>query len=201
MKFIGITGGIGAGKTEILNFIRAHYACEIYLADEVAHLVKEPGTRCYQQLVALLGEEILQENGEIHKAKMAEKIFGHALYLEKVNEIVHPAVKEYLLERLQAARENPALELFFVEAALLIEAGYEELVDELWYIYAEEDVRRQRLKAARGYSEEKITAIMENQLSEEIFRKHCDFEIDNSGSLEDSMKQIKDKLEAYTWRN
>ncbi len=201
MRFIGITGGIGAGKTEVLNFIKAHYACEIYLADEVAHLVKEPGTDCYKQLVELLGEDILQENGQIDKGQMADKIFGDEVLLARVNAIVHPAVKTYLLEHLRKANLNPAIELFFVEAALLIEAGYEELVDELWYIYAHEEVRRERLKAARGYSNEKITSIMRKQLSEEKFREHCDFIIDNSGSLEESKKQIMDKLEAYTWRN
>lgn len=200
MKFIGITGGVGAGKTEVLNFIRQHYKCEIYLADEVAHLVKEPGTECYDRLVELMGREILQADGFIDKAKMARRIFDDEHLLEQVNAIVHPAVQEFLLDRLKAARENAQVELFFVEAALLIEAGYEALVDELWYVYADEQVRRQRLGLARGYSEEKITAIMANQLSEEEFRAHCDFVIDNSGTLEDSKKQIKDKLEAYTWQ-
>lgn len=200
MKFIGITGGVGAGKTEVLNFIRQHYKCEIYLADEVAHLVKEPGTECYDRLVELMGREILQADGWIDKAKMARQIFEDEQLLEQVNAIVHPAVQEYLLERLEMARANQQVELFFVEAALLIEAGYEALVDELWYVYADAEVRRSRLRASRGYSQEKITAIMSNQLSEEEFRAHCDFVIDNSGTLEESMKQIKDKLEAYTWQ-
>lgn len=200
MRFIGITGGIGAGKTEILNYIRQHYKCEIYLADEVAHLVKEPGTTCYDQLVELLGQEILQPDGQIDKGRMAQRIFGDEDLLEQVNAMVHPAVKEYLLEHLELARQNPEVELFFVEAALLIEAGYKGLVDELWYIYAKEDVRRQRLRQSRGYSEEKITSIMAQQLSEEVFREQCDFVIDNSGSLEESIKQIKDKLEAFTWQ-
>ena len=166
----------------------------------MAHLVKEPGTRCYDELVTLMGRGILQENGFIDKAKMARRIFEDEQLLEQVNAIVHPAVQVYLMERLKEAGDNPRVELFFVEAALLIEAGYEDLVDELWYVYADAEVRRRRLRASRGYSEEKITAIMDSQLSEEEFRAHCDFVIDNSGTLEESMKQIKDKLEAYTWQ-
>ena len=82
----------------------------------------------------------------------------------------------------------------------MIEAGYKELVDELWYIYADSKVRKDRLRSTRGYSDEKIEQIMSSQLSEEIFRKECDFVIDNSGSLADSYRQIGEKLEAFTWR-
>lgn len=200
MLFIGITGGVGVGKSEILKYIREHYKCEIYLADEVAHLVKEPGTECYDRLVQLLGENVLGPDGQIDKNAMAGKIFVNPYLLNKVNEIIHPAVKEYLLTRLREAREKKNVELFFVEAALLIEAGYKPLVDEMWYIYATEDVRRKRLKEARGYSDEKIAGIIQNQLSEEHFRKECDFVIDNSGELADSYRQIDKKLEAYTWQ-
>ena len=201
MRFIGITGGVGAGKSKLLEYIGRHYLCEIYLADEVAHRVKARGTACYEQLVELLGEGILQENGEIDKGAMAARIFGDAGLLERVNAIVHPAVREYLLERLEEARQRREVELFFVEAALLIEAGYGDLVDEMWYIYAGEDVRRERLAAGRGYSQEKIGKIMGNQLTEEEFRQGCDFVIDNSGGLEDSFRQIDIKLEAFSWRD
>lgn len=200
MLFIGITGGIGAGKSEILKYIGKHYKCEIYLADEVAHLVKLPGTECFTRLVALLGEEILDGDGQIDKAAMAGRIFADKKLLVQVNDIVHPAVKEYLLGRLEAARKNSEVELFFVEAALLIETGYGQLVDEMWYIYAEEDVRAKRLKEARGYHDEKIAQIMSSQLSEEEFRRKSDFVINNSGTLADSYRQIDKKLEAYTWQ-
>ena len=200
LLFIGITGGIGAGKSEILSYIRKHYKCEIYLADEVAHEVKRPGTECYRALVDLLGKEIIDPDGQIEKARMAEKIFADASLLEKVNQLIHPAVKVYLLEHLEKARAAGEVELFFVEAALLIECGYGELVDEMWYIYADEQVRRERLKKARGYSEEKIENIMAKQLPEQKFSENCDFVIDNSGELADSYRQIDRKLEAFTWQ-
>ncbi len=200
MKFIGITGGVGAGKSEILKYIKRHYKCEIYLADEAAHEVKRAGTECFDRLVTLLGSDIVDEDGEINKAVMADKIFGDEELLRQVNEIVHPAVKDYLMAKYEAALENPDIELFFVEAALLIEAGYKELVNEMWYIYADSNVRRKRLMYSRGYSEEKIQNIMDNQLTEEEFREACDFVIDNSGLLADSYRQIDKKLEAFTWQ-
>lgn len=200
MAFIGITGGIGAGKSEILNYIRKHYKCEIYLADEVAHFVKLPGTECYDRLIELLGRDVLGADGHIDKKAMADRIFAEERILEQVNAIVHPAVKDFLLERYKKAEQAQTAELFFVEAALLVETGYGQLVDEMWYIYADEDVRRKRLRENRGYSDEKIARIMANQLPEEAFRKACDFVIDNSKDLADSYRQIDKKLEAYTWQ-
>lgn len=200
MRFIGITGGVGAGKSKILKFIKSHYRCEIYLADEAAHLVKLPGTECYRELVALLGTCILAADGQIDKPAMAERIFRDPELLQSVNDIIHPAVKTYLLERYKEAKSKEDVELFFVEAALLIECGYGSLVDEMWYIYAEESVRRERLAETRGYSEEKIRQIMGQQLSEEAFRKNSDFIIDNSGSFEETCRQIEKKLEAFTWQ-
>ncbi len=194
MRFIGITGGIGAGKSEILDYIKKHYRCEIYLADQVAHLVKQPGTRAYGELVDLLGQDIIAGDGSIDRAAMADRIFARPDLLERVNDIIHPAVKEYLLERLERAGKEGKAELFFVEAALLIEGGYLALVDEMWYIYADETVRRERLLRSRGYSVEKISQIMARQLTEEHFRRNCHFVIDNSGSLEDSFRQIDRKL-------
>ena len=200
MRFIGITGGVGAGKTEILNYIRRHYKCEIYLADRVAEQLQEPGTECFEALVKLLGAGIKTSEGCLDRAKMAGLIFTDPALLEQVNEIVHPAVKRFLLEKLKAAEESGETELFFVEAALLIEGGYRALADELWYIYADEAVRRRRLSRERGYSEEKISQIMSRQLAEEKFRENCDFVIDNSGTLEESYRQIDRKLEAFTWQ-
>ncbi len=197
MKIIGFTGGIGSGKTQVLAYIEKKYDCRVILADEVAHKVKEPGQECYEALVELLGETILQPDGRIDRAVMAEKIFAGEGLLRKVNGLIHPAVKKYILDAIEQARREGKPDFLFIEAALLIEDGYKDIVDELWYIYAPEQVRRDRLKASRSYSEEKITGIFGKQLSEEEFRKHCRVVIDNGGSLEDTYRQIDRKLEEY----
>ena len=200
MRFIGITGGVGAGKTEILKYIQRHYKCEIYLADRVAEELQEPGTECFEALAELLGEGIKTSEGRLDRDKMAARIFADPALLKQVNDIVHPAVKVFLLEKLKVAEVSGEAELFFVEAALLIETGYRALTDEMWYIYADEAVRKKRLSRGRGYSEERISRIMSRQLAEEKFRENCDFVIDNSGSLIESYRQIDRKLEAFTWQ-
>ncbi|HKM34899.1 MAG TPA: dephospho-CoA kinase [Lachnospiraceae bacterium] len=199
MRLIGITGGVGAGKTEILSFIKKHYSCRIYLADEVAHEIQKPGQPCYQEITALLGNDILKPDGSIDRGKLATHIFMNRNVLQQINAIVHPAVRIFLEDAVEEACKDGDVELFFIEAALLIENDYNTFVDEMWYVYASDPIRRERLKESRGYSDEKIDQIMKSQLSDDIFRNSSDFVIDNSNSLDRTFKQIKSRLGAYTW--
>jgi dephospho-CoA kinase len=199
MKLIGVTGGVGAGKSEILRRIKSEYNCEIIFSDDVANQVKKKGMPAYFSLIELLGKEILciSEDGtygEIDRGRMASAIFGNAQLLQKVNEILHPATNEFISDRIDAARREGRIDYLFVEAALLIENGYKDIVDEMWYIYASEEIRRNRLKKGRNYSDEKIDRILSSQLSDEEFRRQCDVVIDNSGTHEETMKQIRDLL-------
>ena len=111
-----------------------------------------------------------------------------------MNDIVHPAVKDYVRRQLQAEREAGRLSLLVLEAALLIEEHYDELCDELWYIHTREEIRAARLMAARGYSEEKVRQIFASQLTEDVYRSHCVRVIDNNGTVEESIEQIEQLL-------
>lgn len=201
MRLIGITGGVGAGKSEILDWISGHYNCIVLKADEIANQIKKPGEKCYESLCTLLGQEILQEDKTIDKQRMAEKIFADPALLKQVNDILHPAVKEYILQEIDRRRREGLIDYFFLEAALLIEDGYTEILDELWYVRADEQVRRARLKASRDYSDEKINRILKAQLAEEDFLKHCSVVIDNSGTKEEAYKQIIKKLGDIRWQS
>ena len=194
MKVIGVTGGVGSGKSLILNFLKDNYNCEIIMADDLAKDLCRKGEMCYKPLVKLLGNKVLGENDEIDRRVMAQMIFNDDDLRTKVNGIIHPSVKKYILKRIAYLRRKKDIDFLFIEAALLIEDGYKDIVDELWYIYTDEAVRRERLKASRGYSYAKIDDIMASQLSEEEFRLNSDFEIDNSGASEDSFRQICERL-------
>lgn len=194
MRTIGITGGVGAGKSAILAYLKEHYSCRILMADQVAGRLEEPGQKCYEDIVCLLGKAVLWADGSLNREAMAQRIFQDGALLEKVNQIVHPAVQEYIENAIDEEKKLKRYDFFFVEAALLIECGYDRILDELWYIYAEEKVRRERLRKARAYSEEKIDHIMSEQLTEEIFRKKCHFTVDNSGALEAACRQIDKRL-------
>ncbi len=192
MKIIGITGGVGAGKTQVLSYISEHYKCRIIRADEAAHVLYGKGQECHEKLVALLGERILDQDGAIDRRKMAELIFQNQSLLEQVNAIVHPAVKNYILAQLAYEQEKNEADYFFIEAALLIEEHYDEIVDELWYIHCDAAVRSRRLAKSRQYSMQKTQDIMKGQLSEEEFRRHCQRVIMNNGDLQETYQQIKD---------
>ncbi len=172
------------------NYIGAHYRCRIIRADEAAHLLYEPGQECYHRLVELLGQEILNADGTIHKGKMAELIFGNKRLLDGVNKVIHPAVKKYILSQIADEKEKGEADYFFIEAALLIEEHYDQIVDEMWYVHSDAALREERLATGRQYSAQKTADIMKGQLSEEEFRKHCKIVISNNGSLEDTYEQI-----------
>lgn len=197
MKTIGITGGVGAGKSLVLNYIKSRYRAKIYMADDIANFLKEPGQSCYEPVITLLGEDILDEDKRIHKAKMAEKIFAKSDLLQQINAIIHPAVKEYVLSEIAAEQAKAEQDFFILEAALLIEEHYDEILDELWYVYADQEVRSKRLKESRNYSDDKIKNIMSHQMTDEIFRKHCQVIIENNGDLDETYRQIDEKLGEY----
>ena len=147
-NIIGITGGVGAGKSAILEFLAQNYNARVIYSDIVANDIKKKGYPAYDELIMLLGEGILGDDGEIDKKKMAEAIFGNEKLLSKVNNILHPAVNTFIINIIDSEREQGQLDFVFVEAALLIENGYKRFVDELWYVYADESTRRSRLKAS-----------------------------------------------------
>ena len=105
-------------------------------------------------------------------------------------------MKREVLRLADNERRSGRYAYFILEAALLIEEGYGDICDELWYIYASQKLRRQRLKESRGYSDQKIDGILKSQLSEAEFQRHCQVVIDNNGTLEESFCQIRKAIEA-----
>ena len=191
MRFIGITGGVGAGKSEILHYLETKDGVKVMLADEIAHELMLPGTDCYQKLKdRFRNEDIWSEDGSFDRKKLAAVIFSDEGKRETLNGIVHPAVKRYIRTVAEAEREKGELKILVLEAALLIEEHYDEICDELWYIYTREDIRRERLMASRGYSTEKVDRIFASQLTEKVYREHCRVVIDNNGSVEEAFAQI-----------
>lgn len=195
MYFIGITGGVGAGKSEVLRILNAREDTKVLLADEVAHLLMEKGQPCYQKILeAFPGEALLSEDGSFDRQQLAKIIFSDEKKRAIVNGIVHPAVKQYVVDAVEEERRKGALLFFFFEAALLIEEHYDAICDELWYIYTDEGIRRARLKDSRGYSDEKITQILASQKSDAQFRAVCKEEINNNGTTEELENKISDVL-------
>lgn len=189
MKKIGITGGIGSGKSKVLGFLSEVYGAVICQSDLVAHQVQLPGEKCYQKVVETFGKEILNPDGTIDRKILGRIVFDQTEKLKKLNAIVHPAVNEKIREEMQKAQEEEK-ELFVLEAALLTEPVYREMLDEIWYIHVPQEIRMERLRSSRGYSDEKMYAVFANQPSEETFTAVSDLVIENGGTFEETEKQI-----------
>lgn len=194
MKVIGITGGVGAGKTQILEYLNNKYGATICQADAVGKKLQKKGTECFDAIVAHFGTEILDAKGELDREKLADIVFSDKVELSVLNSIVHPAVKEEIHKKI-AKEERKNTNLFILESAILIEDHYEEICDELWYIYVEDSIRKKRLIYARGYDSKKVDDIIAAQLPKSMFMKHCDRVIDNSNTFEETKIQL-DKIVA-----
>lgn len=201
MRFIGITGGVGAGKSAILAHLASKPGIRVMLADEIAHDLMQPGTECFQKLKEkFAGEDIYQPDGSLDRAQLATVIFSDDRKREELNAIVHPAVREYVLQQKEAEERAGKLFLLVLEAALLIEEHYDEICDELWYIYTTEENRRALSEGIKeGIPMHMWTWIFASQLSEEEYRRHCRVVIDNNGTLEETLTQTEEALrrEAY----
>ena len=201
MKVIGVTGGIGAGKSTVLDYLASHYSAVILRADEIGHEVMEPGRECWQPVLDLLGTKVLGEDGRIDRKKAAGLLFSSPALLEKMNEIIHPAVRRVIENTIRKLKEvedkspensqgSRGESLLVIEAALLAEGGLEALCDAIWTVEANPALRVRRLMSSRGYSEEKCYAVMASQVSDDQYRKSADCVIDNRGTKEETRRQV-----------
>ena len=190
MRVIGVTGGVGSGKSAVLNYIEAHFDARVIKADDVGHLLMMPGQVCYEPVIQLFGEWIVKEDGSLDRETISKIVFEKKEILEKLNAIIHPAVKKYILREIERSKKEET-EFFFIEAALLIEEKYDEICDELWYIYVNRAKRLKRLVAGRGGTVEKYEKVIENQATEDFYKKNCDVVIDNEESVENTANIVK----------
>lgn len=196
MKVIGITGGVGAGKSTVVGIIQKHIPSVYLHCDVIAHDLMLPDGKAYPEIVRRFGEQILNEDKTINRKALYEASFPTGR-VEELNACVHPLVREFVEETIARLRAEQFEGYILIEAALLIEAGYREICDELWYVTAPEALRRERLAKDRGYTEEKIDSIMAQQSSEEFFRQNCDFVLMNDSSFEECDDNIMGQIEKH----
>lgn len=186
---IGITGGVGAGKSMVLRLLKEEFGARLILADLVAHDLMEPGTEGYRKVVEALGDSFLDQDGSVDKKKLADMIFHDEIALSTMNGIIHPMAWSAIKREAKEAGES----LVVVEAAVFdtAPAGF---FDEIWYVYASEGTRIARLMENRGYTREKCESIIRGQAEESGYRRLCSRVIDNDGAAEETRKQLKEIL-------
>ena len=193
MFVIGLTGGIGAGKTLVSETLEALGATLIN-ADLVGHQAYLPNTDTWRAVVDAFGREILDEDDQIIRRALGAIVFSDPDKLALLNSIVHPRIYAMIRERIDALAQD-GVEIVVVEAALLIEANWTPLADEIWVVAAPRELTLERL-AARGMSEERARTIMDAQMPQDERLTHADVVITNDGGVRELEAAVEDEWQA-----
>ena len=148
MRVIGITGGVGSGKSYVAHRLQELLGAELLITDELGHTVMEPGNLAYRQIIDVFGEEILGEDERIDREALAKIIFGDSEARERLNAIIHPAVMEYVEQYIRERKDREGIIL--LETAIMYETGCDRLCDEVWLVSVPCEERIRRLQRDRG---------------------------------------------------
>ncbi len=189
-KVIGLTGGIGSGKSTVSQCL-AELGAVILDADKVGHEAFKPNTAAWHEVVATFGEQVIAPGGEIDRKKLGEIVFNSPESLARLNQIMHPRMYEMMKDQIEEYRQQ-GVDVVVLEAAVLLEANWTPLVDEVWVTVASESAVLERLKQQRGLAEEQTLARIRSQLTIEARTKHADIVINNDGDLDEMRAKIKE---------
>ena len=194
MLVIGLTGGIGSGKTTVSGFLE-ELGAEVIDADKVGHVTYLPDMPAWRDLIDTWGEDLLQPNREVDRKKLGAIVFSDPANLEKLNSIVHPRMRDIMNDRIEAFR-GEGKQVVVVDAAILIEAKWTSLVDEVWVTAAPEDVVVQRVMARNGWDEEQVRSRMASQMPTEERQSYAQVVIDTNASLDEVRERVRAAFEA-----
>ena len=190
MKVIGLTGGIGSGKSTVSQFL-AELGAVILDADKVGHEVFKPDTEIWHELVFTFGRQVLKPNSDIDRKKLGELVFSDSESLSRLNQIMHPRMYDIVKTQLEDYRRQ-GVAVVVLEAPLLIEAGWTSLVDEVWVTVAPEATVLRRLQGRMGLSQAEALARVRFQLSSAERLKHADVVINTDCDLDEVKTRVKE---------
>jgi len=201
MKVIGLTGGIGSGKSTVSQFL-AELGAVILNADEVGHEAFKPDTEVWRQLIAAFGRRIVTPDGNIDRKKLGNIVFGNPESLSRLNQIMHPPMYDIVKDQLEEYRRQ-GVDVVVLEAPLLLEAGWTSLVDEVWVTTAPEATALKRLEERSGMSQAESLTRIRSQISSEERRRHADVVINTDCDLDELKARVRElwqKLELSQFR-
>jgi dephospho-CoA kinase len=200
MLTIGLTGGIGSGKSTVARVL-GEFGAPILDADKVAHTTYAPGGPAYDAVVAAFGADIVAPDRTIDRRKLGAIVFGNPGQLNKLTSIVWPATFDGIRRNVAELRASGARLPIVVEAAILIEANWQPLFDEIWLVRAPREQVISRIEIQRGAKPSETEARIRAQLSDEELGKHASLVIENNGSIEELRELLKELWAAALKRN
>lgn len=197
MKLIGLTGGVGSGKSTVAEMLR-ELGAEVLDADEAAHAAYEPGSPGFDAVVKAFGADYVRD-GRIDRRQLGELVFNDPDARRRLNAIVHPLVREWMVRRTAEAAERD-VEIVVQDVPLLYESGLESLFSSIVLVYVPEAVQVERLVAGRGFTSERARAVIAAQLPIDEKRRRAHHVIDNSGTIEQTRSQVEEVWAQMTGR-
>ena len=188
MFVIGLTGRIGSGKTEASKILEA-FGAKTINADIFGHYIYKKNTKAWKKIVEEFGKTILDKDGNIVRSKLAKRVFSSKSELEKLNHICHPEIKNLVIKKLNQFRLDE-INIVVVEAAILIEANWKDIVDEVWSIESKTSIIFNRVEKRDNINQSAIQSRIDSQIDNATRLKHSDIVITNNDTIEELKKNL-----------
>ena len=189
MFVIGLIGGIGSGKSSVSAILNS-LGVDVIDADKVGHEAYTPDSEGWRKVISAFGQDIVGPENEIDRKKLGSIVFSDPSEMEKLNKLMHPIIHDLVEEKIQNLADQ-GINVVVLEAAILIEANWQDLTDEIWLAKANREVVIERVKLRNNFSREEIIKRIESQMSNNDREKHADIVIDNDGTIEQLEETVK----------
>ena len=199
MTVIGLTGGIASGKSTVAKYF-ADLGHKVIDADRLGHQAYEPGSQCYDKVVETFGPEVVAPNRTIDRKKLGAKVFGDSEALKRLTDIVWPEIKRLAKEEIDQSDRTGSSRPVVLEAAVLIEAGWQDIVDEIWVVTVDKEVAIARATSRDGVTREAVKARISAQVSNEERLREADVNIPNNSAEQDLFRSLDREIQLLEQR-
>ena len=189
MFVIGLIGGIGSGKSSVSAILHS-LGVEIIDADKVGHEAYTPNSEGWKKVISVFGQDIVGHENEIERKKLGGIVFSDPSEMEKLNKLMHPIIHNLVEEKIKLL-SHQGVKVVVLEAAILIEANWQDLTDEIWLAKSNQEVEIERVQLRNNFTREEIIKRIQSQMSNDEREKHSDIVIDNNGTIEQLEEKVK----------
>ena len=189
MFVIGLIGGIGSGKSSVSAILNS-LGVEIIDADKVGHEAYTPNSEGWKKVISVFGQDIVGPENEIDRKKLGSIVFSDPSEMEKLNKLMHPIIHNLVEEKIKLL-SHQGVKVVVLEAAILIEANWQDLTDEIWLAKSNQEVVIERVQLRNNFTREEIIKRIQSQMSNDEREKHSDIVIDNNGTIEQLEEKVK----------